>query len=397
MTGLPDFIVQNPPLGDPQAPPPFRFEDVDIQMFQVAADGVKLEAICDYFINDFAAQNNYPFRIHPLLGSAPGIVHIELLRYGRMYSTAPGHEQLGYSSQHELMFSIPVVFTNLIGIPLAVGMFVPHICVDEAFSMITGREVVGFPKVDAEFEMPAEVWDVDGCVVSALAAQPYSPSSPIEFKPLLETKTTVAPLMPFSSDLLDSRVNLNDYGQLPGQVARPLWPYGPIDELYGRDSQFAVDPRVRHLLEQSAGIGLTSYSLKQFRDAEVPDKACYQALVEASTSIHQFGSGGLLPPTEITIHEYASIEIIQQLGLDTQGSTINPLFGIWYKADFTMTGLKNLATRCGGQVGQPYPPHNCVQIWATSARSVLGLYKSMAEACIRAIDSIDPGGNDRDQ
>ena len=61
-----------------------------------------------------------------------------------MFSTAPGHEQLGYSSQHELMFSIPVVFTNLFGIPLAVGMFVPHICVDEAFSMITGREVVGF-------------------------------------------------------------------------------------------------------------------------------------------------------------------------------------------------------------------------------------------------------------
>ena len=399
MTGLPDFIVQNPPLGDPQSPPPYRFDDVGIQMFHVAADGAKLDALCDVFLNTIAVQNNLPYRIHPLNGSAPGIVNVELLRYGRMYSTAPGHEQMGYSSQNELLFSIPVVLTNLFGIPLAVGMFVPQICVDQAFSMITGREVVGFPKVAGEFVLPNELWKVDGCVVSTLAADPYSASSHIDFKPLLETRlATFAPLAPSSSAFRAARVDPDDNAQLPDEEARPLWPFGPIDELYGRrDSPYAVDERVLNLLTQSAGIGLTSYSFKQFRDAELPDKACYQALVEGRTDIYQFGAGGLLPATDITIHEYASIKIVEQLGLEAQGTTIKPLFGIWYNADFTLNNLQNLTTRCGGLIGNPRQPHNCLQIWADSTRSILGFYQGMARAWIKAIDEIDPCGNGRDR
>ncbi|MCP5091294.1 MAG: acetoacetate decarboxylase family protein [Gammaproteobacteria bacterium] len=288
--------------------------------------------------------------------------------------------------------------TSLFGIPLAVGMFVPHLCVDEAFSMITGREVVGFPKVGGEFEMRDEIWEVDGCVVSTLATEPYSANSPIELKPLLETRlATFAPLAPFSSALRATRVDPDDNGSLPDEEARPLWPFGPIDELYGRGSQFAVDERVLHLLTQSAGISLTNYSFKQFRDAELPNKACYQALVEGTTNIHQFGAGGMLPHTDITIHEYASIKIIEQLGLETHGTAIKPLFGIWYNADFTLNNVQNLTTRCGGHVGSPRPPHNCLQLWASSARSVLGFYQSMAEAWIEAIDDIDPYGGRRDR
>jgi len=398
MIGLPDFIVQNPPLGDPQAPPPYRFEDVGIQMFHVAADGAKLQAVCDTFLNTIAAQNNLPYRLNPLNGNSLGIVNIELLRYGRMYSMAPGHEQMGYSSQYELVFSIPVVLTNPLGIPLAVGIFVPHICVDDAFSMITGREVVGFPKVAGKFEMPSNLWEVDGCVVSTLAADSYSANSRIDFKPLLETQLAgFAPMAPWSSTLRAAQVGPNDNGALPDEEARPLWPFGPIDELYGRESQFAVDERVLNLLTQSAGIGLTNYSFKQFRDAEFPDKACYQALVEGMTSVYQFGAGGMLPDTDITIRDYASIRIIEQLGLEAQGTTIKPLFGIWYRADFTLNDLKNLTTRCGGLVGSPRPPHNCLQLWASSARSVLGFYQSMAEACIKAIDDIEPCGDRRDR
>ena len=395
MTGLPNFIVQNPPLGDPQAPPPYRFEDVGIQIFHVSADGAKLEAICEDFLNTIAAQNNFPFRIHPLNGSSPGVVNVELLRYGRMYSTAPGHEQMGYSSQNELLFSIPVVFKNLFGVPLAVGAFVPHICVDEALSMITGREVVGFPKVDGRFQVPDEIWEVSGCKVSTLATHTYSPNSPIEFLTLLETNVAAAPVSPWSSLIPAAQACLGDNGVLPDDLARPLWPFGPIDQLYGQDAQFAVDERVLHLLKQSAGMNLTNYSFKQFRDAEHPHRACYQALVEGTTDVYQFGSGGLLPDAEITIHEYDSIKIIEQLGLDAQGTTINPLFGFWYRADFTLKDLKNLTTTCGTSVGPPLPPHNCLQLWATSTRSVLGFYQSMAKACIKAIDDFDADGRDR--
>ena len=398
MTGLPEFIVQNPPLGDPQSPPPYRFEDVGIQMFHVAADGAKLQAVCDTFLNTIAIQNNLAFRLNPLNGSSPGIVNIELLRYGRMYSTAPGHEQMGYASQYELVFSIPVVLTNLIGIPLAVGMFVPHICVDEAFSMITGREVVGFPKVDGKFDMPTKLWEVNDCVVSTLATEPYSTNSPIEFKPLLETRlANFAPLAPMSSAYRAARVGPDDNGLLPDEEARPLWPFGPIDDLYGRDSQYAVDERVLNLLTQNAGISLTNWSFKQFRDAEDPNKACYQALVEGSTGVYQFGAGGMLPNTDITIHEYASIKIIEQLGLETQGTTIKPLFGLWYEADFTLSDLQNLTTRCGIHVGSPRRPHNCLQIWLDSTRSVLGFYQVMARAWIKAIDEFDPCSNGRDR
>lgn len=398
MTGLPDFIVQNPPLGDPQAPPPYRFEDVGIQMFHVAADGAKLEAVCDTYLNTIAEQNNFPFRLHPLNGSSPGVVNIQLLRYGRMYSTAPGHESMGYSSQYELLFSIPVVLTNLFDIPLAVGTFVPHICVDEAFSMITGREVVGYPKVAGEFVMPNDLWKVDDCVVSTLVTDPYSANSPIDFKPLLETRlANFAPLAPSSSAFRAARVGPAHDGRLPDEKARPLWPFGPIDELYGSDSRFAVDERVLNLLTQSAGIVLTNYSFKQFRDAELPNKACYQALVEGSTDVYQFGAGGLLPATDITIHEYASIKIVEQLGLEAQGTTIKPLFGFWYIADFTLKDLQNLTTRCGGLIGSPRRPHNCLQIWADSTRSVLGFYQGMTRAWIRAIDEFDPCGNGRDR
>ena len=75
--------------------------------------------------------------------------------------------------------------------------------------------------------------------------------------------------------------------------------------------------------------------LKQFRDAQDTQKACYQRLIEAPLKIETFFEGGIFPnPYALNISALASHPLAQSLGLKAaeQKSTL----GAWMRVDFVL-------------------------------------------------------------
>lgn len=396
MNPLPKFVVQSPPIGDSQVPPPYGFDNVGLQLFLVRADGSQLQNICDEFFNNILATAYGRFRIGPLRGNLPGIVNVGILHYSKMYSRASGHEHMGFSRQNELLISIPVVLRNSAGIPLAVGAFSPFIYVDNALSLITGRDVVGFTKDLGKFSVSAQSSDIGVSQVSTLAIKSYSSNQAIESKPLLETYSVDIEALLQSEPIPAHSTTENDRPlRLQDELAKPLWPFGPVEQLYAGEEDFAVDKRIFNLLKQSAGVRMKNYTLKQLRDAETPDRACYQAIVEGTTDLRRFYGGGVLPRREITLHKYDSVNIIERLGLDAQGSKVDPVYGFWYRADFDLKNLRNLS---GVEIaGSGRASQDCLHIWATGVISILNFYGSMADAWLRVSGSNTDHSNQQDR
>ena len=75
--------------------------------------------------------------------------------------------------------------------------------------------------------------------------------------------------------------------------------------------------------------------LKQFRDAQNTQKACYQRLIEAPLKVETFFEGGIfLKPYTLNIASLASHPLAQSLGLKAteQKSTL----GAWMHVDFVL-------------------------------------------------------------
>lgn len=387
MPGLPDFIPQTPPLGDPQSPPPYLFDGVEVQSYSVLAEASKLTALCDRFLNKVAADNGANFRILPITGFGKGLVNVQLLHYPKMYSATPGFENLGFTFQNELLVSIPVVRTTSLGLPVAVGIFVPYLWVDNAWSLITGRDVVGFPKSDGQFTMPQNIWDTDGCEVAALASDTTTGGA-IGQQIIFKTRKTAA--TPFvraqQANMAARHVPGKPFGLLAPDMARPLWPFGPVDLLFNSGELVAAESGIRDMLHASAGLGARCYALKQLRDPEDPYKACYQAIVEGHTAIRRFHQGGLLPETELEIPGFLTPDIIAQLGIVANGDKVSPVFGFWSNSDLALRDLKNLVERCGTGGSARPAASPCFDILRASVCGTLMFYKGMAEAWLDVMD-----------
>jgi hypothetical protein len=85
-------------------------------------------------------------------------------------------------------------------------------------------------------------------------------------------------------------------------------------------------------------------SLKQYRDAAAPDRACYQAIVSAVMRITKYHGGGLLPGRyRVRVHDYASTPIVRELGLALSADgTVEPRGAYWIAFDCTYGEGENL-------------------------------------------------------
>jgi hypothetical protein len=74
--------------------------------------------------------------------------------------------------------------------------------------------------------------------------------------------------------------------------------------------------------------------LKQFRDDSTPDRASYQAIIEAPATVTAFRGAGLLPPGwTLEFERYDSLHPSETLGL---GSRQSVDFGFWIDFDFSL-------------------------------------------------------------
>ena len=394
MSHSPDFIPQHPPVLDPQMPPPYRFDNVGMRIFIVPAKAVKLQQVCKHFFNDIAVREGLDFRINPIVDlSGDSFVYLELLSYPRIASQSAGQNNLGFVTQNEFLVSIPVVYENLYGLPLEVGMFTPFLFVDNDWSLIAGREVIGYPKVDGKFAMDADPSKILNTKVRANALHQFGPNAPVRYEDVFEI------LAPSSTEAQASAAIVVPDG---GTALEDYWPFGPVPELFGPAGDNRVDDEVYELMLASAGVKLTNYTMKQFRDAVDPAKACYQQILDSEMKVSGVSGGGVYSDLKLMLYRHDSLEIAARLGIDAPNGELSPTFGFWYTANMTLDEIGSLYGSCepggegvgGGTDGgtkssdddcDTVSGHDCVKIVTELCALNMRLYTSFATAWIDVV------------
>ena len=237
--------------GEPQLPPPYRFPKVSINSFKLEGTSEAIQTLCDTFLNVGTLEAR-GFRYV----AASQYVDMEVLNYPRMQCSLPPFADQGFSTQNEIYFRVMVAkllaSSNLL-IPAEISFFVPFIFVDNPWSIISGREVIAFSKNLAKFEpeLPGRTgaYPIN---VSASVLNPYDQNTLLR---------------------LEEIVSIQGGSRAASKPPIGPWPWGDIDFS-------GMSPVLRDLLPDLRDISQPGFSvigLKQFRDAQDPSMACYQA------------------------------------------------------------------------------------------------------------------------
>ena len=307
------FIEQH---GDPQIPPPYSFPNVTIYSFRLTANMDALKELCNARLN-IGTREQRGFEYRPILR----IVDFEVLHYPRMISENPRFNW-GWTTQYECYFRLLVGRYDLragIWVPAEAAVFIPYIFVDNAWSVVSGREVVGFPKVMASFSLPNSETAKTGRlypmrVVTDVFEQ-YSAKSAQSACPIVE---------------IDNSQAGPHIDEVPKET---IWPWGVFNP---KDKD--LDPALLPFLRDRSKFSIVQ--LKQFRDAERSELACYQALTHADVSIDRIELQKTLPAADISIPHYDSLRIAQDLGLE--GETLQPLWQYTVNCDLKYGKVRNL-------------------------------------------------------
>ncbi|UCE63149.1 MAG: acetoacetate decarboxylase family protein [Nitrospirota bacterium] len=298
---LPQFIEQH---GDPQIPPPYSFPKVQVFSFTLRADPFSLLELCNTHLNFGMSLNGAidqnGFGYTPL---AP-MVDLEVLTYPNMFSEydfgSPPFKGRGYIWQNELYFRVWVVkWIKTFGIPHTTGeieMFIPYIFVNNAWSVITGREVIGYPKVLASFDGITKDSTSNRITMSTHVYDVYDRDTELTERPVVEIVLPADPIDP----------------NLPTDIPELAWPWGRVADVFNLDQ---LDDLVfTGLLDILGGLNFRTIQCKQSRDAETPEMACHQSLIQAELEVTR-GDFNFLKPAKININSYASLRIADELGL----------------------------------------------------------------------------------
>jgi hypothetical protein len=394
--------------------PPFMFRAVTSRVFPLKANMGRLTQFVDQYLN-----MDIPDSIVHFTPALP-YVYFTVLNYGGMSPTSRAAQHAGWIAQHEVCFTVllqrwrrnsrtgKLVFQEWASIS-------PFIYVDDAMSQTTGREVYGWPKVlahiDAETplwtahpragtrlfsmstEMFAGVYAGDRESASVLLEVERDPvASYAEFPANLKCPwsiTSVVPNMISSSlslmgDALDIAGGFRLRGYPAGRSASSLLTMGvkasgmAFDMLSGltgpilglrkgsRSNDADFDPDHVRAHDALPKLFANTVNLKQYRDPERPDLACYTALVNSRMGIDRVNKYGLLGDWDllrgdpsggysVKIHRNVSQPIIETLGLEITGvdayvdnspvAVLKPSFPFWVDVDMIYAAGEVICSR----------------------------------------------------
>lgn len=323
--------------------PPFIFEDVASRVFPLRADPDRLIRFCDDYINIVPREISYCRPVLPY-------VFLAILSYGRMASR---EQAAGWVAQNEVFFSIPVAWHHCDESGREVvelASVTPYLFVDENLSLVTGREVYGWPKIRAWFEPDIETWteDVVGRPRTLRMDTLLFPRAYAGRRPQRRTLLEIEP------DPLGDPFAWPPRFDFPGN---PLW---MMPQALKEGFRLAMDglrttdlrPEWQRLLPSPGELtgslagGLvgdlsevvqlerwisSTLHIKQFPDVRTVGGAAYQALVSAPMNAVGLRGSGLLgtPPTlrgdasggfRIRLHRAPELDIAESLGLETTAS-----------------------------------------------------------------------------
>jgi len=371
--------------------PRIAFTGVTARAFALKASINQLQRFCDNYLNFVDEPGDTTG--HYFKAALP-FVYLQMINYGKMSTES---ENLGWIAQHEVLFSVPVEWyvqnpeTGKLEFK-DWALVCPYVFVDNDQSLQTGREVFGWTKARSWLQPMTTSWTTDPRMPRQLLTlrtemfpklydgQTQEPRTLIEivqdappslfrnplarndaFNPLWSIPQAMRqsyslmlgafeaaaglPILGYqrSRDVTSSgrmlRKAMQTYrGLLPWMSARP----NTMEQAHALSRSNAASPYVNNV------------TLKQFRDAQEPELACYQALVNSKIAVENYHDGGLLGGPSvlmgdltggyrIRVHDYAEQPIVSTLGLEVAGTesagqdhkvdTLTPVLPFWMSCD----------------------------------------------------------------
>lgn len=290
--------------------PPYLQKDTLLTAWLLRSDKAAQQALLDQAFN---VPSGGAVDYRALTGHAV----MSLADIKSISSLDPTDSQRGGSDEVDIVFWIPVgayengVFDRLL-------FFCPYIWVTNGVAMATGREVYGYPKSLAWAKVPSSPEDPGPLWAESMVMKHDSPSSMLTRERIFTLSRPAG---------LASAGPTFGPGDTVGAVTRLL------DELIGVGVEIS-----RAVLSDLVGdvfsFRLPIVFLKQLRDVASPTEACYQAIIEATATVTEYRSAGLLPPGwDIEIPRYDSVHVGETLGL---GSRQSIDLGFWVDYSFSM-------------------------------------------------------------
>lgn len=286
----------------------------------VDADWDALVATCDRAFKD---PSGGAVVVRPIM-PAVAVVSAEIQR-GYSQDPVDGHK--GWARERDLGFWIPVARGKLDGDDFDVeqiGWYLPYLFIDSPAAVLVGRETYGFAKSFARCDMPSAAGHPSRFRVETQMMKTFT----------ADTEAVVDELY---------RLERGDDGPL-GALATSAGSFAEmVLEATGRLARHFVGRSnlplptlslVKNLYASLKDGLVPMFFLRQFRDVAAPERAVYQAIIEAACDLTAWHGGGFLDEHVLTIHDFASHPVARDLGLAPGPSETG--FGIWAEFDFVV-------------------------------------------------------------
>lgn len=371
---LPEF---NQALGEFLALPTHleqKYSDVVTQIFPLKARMNRLQEFCDSYLN---LGDDLPLYFKP---AVPWVL-MQVVDYGQMAITS---KNLGWFSQHELAFGVPLrcykqeknewVFVDW-------AMVFPFIFVDNPLSLSGGRKIYGWSKSGIKIDVSPSIFEPGNArriasISLVTSGTNYGEASGTEEflqiyqrRPFVSASSAVTDLFNVLPQAIASSMKaaysvFETTGLFPASYSdRDLKSlqemlaqfYGLVNSTAPGSFRAPPDSGQSHRTpDRNSGVAsFNIITMKQIRDVHSSSAACFQAIVGSTMQIEQTLDGGyLFDPLSadtsggiyINLLNTPVQPIVRTLGLETSehasvggkpASTLRPMMPFWLKMDLS--------------------------------------------------------------
>jgi hypothetical protein len=316
---MPRYIARG---GEQAFAAPFMQTGTKLSGWLVPADPAKQQAVVDRYLNapmEGASGFTYRAMMQDLMFA---IAPIEATR-----STTLPDSNFGYTPETDVAFWMLVGRGHQDGAQWVLDQllwYLPYVFVDIPMTVVTGREVYGYPKELAYLTWPKDETDPLVLAAETYVLPVYDKTTKLVRAPILEVQKTGS-----KEGLLERIATFLSVGHaLEHLGVRAIeHPDATIDLL-------------KILAEDLFRLEVPMVFLKEFRDVVDPLAACYQVILESPARVDGMPSGWpTFEEVAITIYDYASHPIATELGLGTPVDgklTVKVPIGVQVNFDFAV-------------------------------------------------------------
>lgn len=355
--------------------PPFFFQGMTARVFPLRASPFQIDVLCDQYVNF----------IPPELGRFRAFlpfVYLMVIDYGKLAAPVAN---VGWLSQYEIMFAVPVEWYRVVGGRWEFqtwAWLTPFIYVDSELSLLLGRQTYGWEKSLVRLAPAPSQWmndplsSVSRATVGAkvlpemFVGDRQVPRTIIEisqdaglltsrFPP--DMKSPLAPWIALGNAVQTSAALMGDLAEILTGMGLTRKRPGADPESFTKMAALAAEM----LNPYDPQIVFNTINLKQFRDSQRPTDYCYQSVNNAPMRLQQVNAIGLLGDVNqlagdasggfrIDLHQYPAYPIVEMLGLEVSRrwrgdgvdvAQLEPVFPFWYNVDMVYGRGVTLAWR----------------------------------------------------